>query len=147
MYITYTTTTRFWSRVAVGPPDHCWEWQGSRRGDSYGQIYILGKHRAAHRVAFYLTHLYWPPVVRHRCDNRICVNPNHLEGGTQTDNMRDVVDRGRHWNLNKTVCPHGHIYDTPNTYTRPNGSRECRTCRRERKWQNKNGSANGAEPV
>ena len=133
----YQDTHRFWSRVLISDPNECWVWTGSRRGDSYGQLYIGGKHRATHRVAHYLATLCWPPVVRHRCDNRVCCNPHHLEGGTQTDNMRDVVERGRHWNANKTHCPAGHIYDTANTYTRPNGSRECRECRKLRKHENK----------
>ena len=134
----YHTTARFWQRVATTNPADCWEWLGSRRGDSYGQVYANGRHIAAHRLAHYLTTLTWPEVVRHKCDNRVCCNPHHLEGGTQTDNMRDVVQRGRHYHANKTRCPHGHDYTQDNTYIRPNGSRECRTCRRQRKRDTRN---------
>lgn len=130
--VPYAVSTRFWDRVAIGQPDECWEWQGSLRGDGYGQFYAHGKHRAVHRFAHYITTLEWPPVVRHKCDNRRCCNPHHLEGGTQQDNMRDVVERGRHFYANKTHCPAGHEYTDINTYYRKNGSRECRVCRRER---------------
>ena len=130
---TYKDSQRFWRKVIIGAPDECWESQGSRRGDNYGQLYVARKHRAAHRFSFFLANCYYPPVVRHKCDNRVCVNPHHLEGGTQTDNMRDVVERGRHFYANKTHCPHGHEYDKENTYLRPSGSRECRACRKERK--------------
>ncbi len=131
--VTYRTSQRFWKRVNILTPEECWEWQGSLRGDSYGQLYAQGKHRSAHRFSFFLANYYYPPVVRHKCDNRICVNPHHLEGGTQTENMKDVVDRGRHFYANKTHCPRGHEYDEPNTYYKPNGSRECRVCRKARK--------------
>lgn len=130
--VLYAISIRFWDRVAIGQPDECWEWQGSLRGDGYGQFYAHGKHRSVHRFAHYITTLEWPPVVRHKCDNRRCCNPHHLEGGTQQDNMRDVVERGRHYYANKTHCPAGHEYTDINTYYRKNGSRECRVCRRER---------------
>lgn len=135
---TYKTTARFWAKVNIGEVTDCWEWQGSLRGDSYGQLYAAGKHVASHRFSFFIANLYQPPVVRHTCDNRRCVNPHHLLGGTQTDNMRDVVERGRHYYANKTHCPYGHEYTSDNTYIRKTGSRECRQCRRERKNRDKN---------
>ena len=133
----YKITMRFWKKVAVSTPDQCWEWQGSRRGDGYGQLYAQGKHHAAHRFSHWIATLETPPVVRHKCDNRTCVNPHHLEGGTQSDNMKDTVERGRHYFANKTHCPLGHEYTEDNTYVRPNGHRECRSCRKARKDRDK----------
>lgn len=129
----YKTTERFWLKVLISTPDQCWEWQGSRRGDGYGQLYVMGKHQAAHRFSHYIATMEIPPVVRHKCDNRTCVNPHHLEGGTQSDNMKDTVERGRHYFANKTHCPRDHEYTEENTYIRPNGHRECRACRKARK--------------
>lgn len=54
-------------------------------------------HIKAHRVSFEMR--YGPIsdglIVRHKCDNPNCVNPNHLEIGTQMDNMLDASSRGR----------------------------------------------------
>ena len=49
------------------------------------------KHR---RIYFELTGQL-PEVVRHKCDNPRCINPDHLEGGTQQDNMNDMKERGQ----------------------------------------------------
>lgn len=71
----------------------CWEWGGFTTGSGYGRF--AGK--AAHRLA-YETWVGTIPeghVVRHKCDNRPCINPDHLETGTQADNARDRVERGR----------------------------------------------------
>ena len=62
--ILYRDTQRFWQKVSIATPDDCWEWQGSRRGDSYGQLYIDGKHRATHRIAHYLATRTWPQIGR-----------------------------------------------------------------------------------
>lgn len=50
----------------------------------------------AHRVAFFVTHGYWPEVGRHSCDFRRCCNPAHILDGTVADNNWDKVNRGRH---------------------------------------------------
>ena len=79
----------------------CVEWQGSRyksRGKlSYGQMWYEGKNTKAHRVAWIENKGPIPKGlnVLHSCDNRICVNPDHLFLGTHTDNMRDMIKKGR----------------------------------------------------
>lgn len=80
------------------PSSECWEYQGFLNQDGYGQ-YADESHRTrrAHREMF--RHSCEPlstkDVVRHTCDNRACCNPNHLIKGSQKDNIRDCIDRGR----------------------------------------------------
>jgi hypothetical protein len=84
---------RFLTKV-IKCENGCWEWTFYKDKDGYG-IY---KQRRAHRVAYELWKGKIPvgQLVRHKCDNPPCVNPEHLEIGTQSDNMRDMVERGRH---------------------------------------------------
>jgi hypothetical protein len=92
------TAERFWKKIVVAGPDECWLWSASRYRDGYGQFGLrAGKVVAAHRVAWMSEHGEPPPglVLRHRCDVKLCCNPRHLELGTQADNMRDMVGRGR----------------------------------------------------
>lgn len=86
---------RFWLYVNKGEPDQCWEWTGYTVC-GYGQIGEGSRCIKAHRLSFYLANGYWPePFCLHSCDNRSCVNPNHLRAGTHQDNMQDAVDRKR----------------------------------------------------
>ncbi len=54
-----------------------------------------GKTRYVHRLAFEERYGHLPEVVRHKCDNPSCYNPDHLEPGTQADNVRDMMERDR----------------------------------------------------
>jgi len=74
---------------------NCILWEGTVTNSGYGRKWFQGKARYAHRVAYYLTHNEWPEVVRHTCDNKVCVNPEHLLGGTQKDNVADMYARKR----------------------------------------------------
>lgn len=85
----------FWKNVARGEPSECWPWKLGRNKDGYGKVKFQGRTMGSHRVAFFLEHGSWPNVARHTCDNVLCCNPGHLLDGSQADNRRDCVERGR----------------------------------------------------
>jgi hypothetical protein len=76
----------------------CRIWEGKKNMHGYGMVKIAKKEHRAHRIVFYALHPNTNPqlVVRHKCDNPACVNPQHLEAGTVQENMMDMVKRGRH---------------------------------------------------
>lgn len=86
---------RFWGRVALTADDsRCWEWIGELR-NGYGIFNYECKSYRAHRYAWFLVKGYHSTLfLCHKCDNRKCVNPNHLYEGTNQDNIRDKVERG-----------------------------------------------------
>lgn len=75
---------------------HCWEWTGGTYSTGYGQLvaHVWGDDYT-HRWS-YKHHKGDIPVdmvIRHKCDNRVCVNPDHLELGTKGDNVADMLER------------------------------------------------------
>ena len=89
---------RFWNKVNKHAENGCWEWAAGPCGHwGYGGFTIDGRSMYAHRVSWMFEHGPIPDglYVLHKCDNPPCVNPDHLFLGTHTDNMRDMVEKGR----------------------------------------------------
>ena len=77
----------------------CLVWSGRKNAYGYGVIAYGHQEKVlAHRAAYALSNgspLKFTGVVRHKCDNPACVNPEHLIIGTQADNLRDMLERNR----------------------------------------------------
>ena len=89
---------KIWDYIDMGEPDVCWVWLRGRRSDGYGILYLPGgKQVRAHRLSYELSSGKIPDglFVLHKCDNPPCCNPNHLFIGTQADNLRDMIEKGR----------------------------------------------------
>lgn len=106
----------------------CWVWLGAaRRG--YGR-YNTGE--LAHRISYALFVGKIPSglTIDHICENKICVNPDHLEPVTIAENNH------RRWRRHpKKFCAKGHPLTEDNTYARRRADgyihRACKTCHRE----------------
>lgn len=135
-----TVEERFYEKVGRPQPETgCMEWVAGTFTTGYGAFYVDGRPVKAHRFAYALWVGPLPawtdhacPVVRHRCDNRLCVNPEHLEVGSPKDNVQDMNRRGRNGFSRRENCPRGHLLDGENLVPSElkKGRRSCRSCHR-----------------
>ena len=128
---------RFMRKVAVDADTGCWVWQGKLDKDGYGAQFKVGSRtdgtrRAVRPHRFAYTELIEPIpeglVIDHRCRNRACQNPVHMEPVTQAENTK----RGAR--ATSTHCKRGHLLSGENVRRTDMGGlvrRVCRTCYRE----------------
>lgn len=87
------------ARTVVDEATGCWVWQGGCSFNGYGRLRSGpgGKATYCHKIMYDHYHGPLPEghVVMHTCDNRRCVNPDHLRSGTHKENMLDMVQKGR----------------------------------------------------
>lgn len=91
-----TPEERFWIKVDKKGLDDCWNWLGGLQSKGYGAFRIDWRRQgSAHKIAWEFINGAVPTgsLVLHKCDNKLCVNPNHLYIGSQKDNMRDRAER------------------------------------------------------
>lgn len=120
---------RFAGRISVSGESGCWDWQLRLDKRGYGRINHSGKSgAAAHRVSY---ELHIGPIaegmtVDHMCFNTACVNPQHLQLLSLSENA------GRRRAGFSSHCPSGHAFNEENTYTKPpavkRSRRGCRKC-------------------
>ena len=104
--------TRLLENYIVDPVTDCWEWQLSKNNLGYGFIRDDKRMRTVHRVSYEYHYNRKIPddlIVCHSCDNRKCLNPNHLWLGTRQDKTKDMISKGRsrfyNTNTGKFISP------------------------------------------
>lgn len=117
----------FWASVEPEPNSGCWLWMRAR-WKGYGKLMVGGRSMLARRFSFAVVFgRELPPdiVLDHKCQNKACVNPGHLEPVTSPENTRRTA---------KAMCEQGHPWD------RYNGGRpRCSVCELARlhRWREK----------
>lgn len=121
----------------------CFEWQGSLSDTGYARISYQRKTRLGARLVMELIHGNIPRTLQacHSCDNRKCINPDHIWIGTQKQNQQDAIRKKRYTGQAKTHCIIGHEYTIENSifYGANKQKRRCRICMKAHnvKWRSK----------
>lgn len=112
MNLTPDEERRFQSKITVSPSG-CWLWNGPLDRDGYGSFYLRRRSRRSHRVGWFSVNGPIPAghVVNHKCGQRSCANPQHLELVTVRENALKDSRSPAAVNARKTHCPKGHAYD------------------------------------
>lgn len=100
---------RFWNKVLK--TNTCWQWRAGTFSNGYGQFFDGKNKIGAHRYSYELAHGVVNKLLKicHTCDNRRCVNPQHLFLGTQKDNMQDMIKKNRKVNADTSGSKNGRV--------------------------------------
>lgn len=94
----------------------CWIWTAATFKNGYGRLLMGGRTSYAHLIAWQLVGRTIPAGHKlcHTCDSRACVNPDHLFTGTRSDNMQDMISKGRAgWQIDpEAFRARGHVLGT-----------------------------------
>ena len=92
-----SASERLLSKAIFDKDTDCWLWIASKHSSGYGAFWFNCRMDNAHRVSYEIFVGYIPLglFVLHRCDVEICINPAHLFIGSQSDNIRDAISKGR----------------------------------------------------
>lgn len=133
---------RFWDKIIPVPWTGCWLWTGALTGSRGYGSFNLGKDPrtgrqitgVTHKMTYELVHgpIVQPSqapriVVDHKCRERSCCNPWHLEAISEPLNVARGISPAA-TNKIKVACPRGHAYDTANTILYRN-KRYCKACK------------------
>lgn len=94
--VDYAYHADLWSKCAKRK-NGCWEWVGTKDKNGYGKTKANGKTIKPHRISYAIANGDFDQsfYVCHKCDNPSCINPDHLFLGTNSDNQKDCVRKGR----------------------------------------------------
>ena len=117
----YTWQERLMANCDFLPWCGCWLWRAKLDKDGYGMIGRQRAYRASYEVFIGPIRPGYEIAHKRNCISKACINPDHLMQLTHMEHTR--YDAPTH-------CPKGHPYSGSNLYTRPNGHRDCKACRR-----------------